>query len=348
MKFMEEVKKLEEILTATGWSQATLAGMIEVSAKSLNSWLNGKSAPQKKRAKKIDEVYDKVMRPSKTKIFETQNNFDTKILKGILLEEQAKEDAGDKTKRMRAKRKKYFDGKIVARKLEENNYSRIILFPSRDGEDEDEWYKVGGNSVLFYKYYIGPRMGRKPVIHDDTDMQQRFKNGIAIIHWGEKFVEDVQKVGCVVQRSEFGLIIATMDKKFSPKEVEEIQNREKRDKDKVQKMITPKENFPDIYGLIRNLAQILPPKVKKMDGAYREVFGNRLLTAVAELYKIYFKMGNGRIERFEALQKMQVQMDDIAAILAIVDENKLFDLATRVRVGETLVDLKNTIVRRLV
>ena len=41
-------------------------------------------------------------------------------------------------------------------------------------------------------------------------------------------------------------------------------------------------------------------------------------------------------------------MDDIAAILAIVDENKLFDLATRVRVGETLVDLKNTIVRRLV
>lgn len=347
MKFMKEVKKLEEILTATGWSQATLAGMIKVSPKSLNSWLNGKSVPQKKRIKIINEVYVRVINTSKTKIPEAQNNFDTKILRGILIEEQAKEDIGGKTKEMRAKRKKYFDGKIVARKLEENNYGRIILFPSRDGEDEDEWYKVGGNSVLFYKYYMGPRMGRKPVIRDDTDMQYRFKNGIAIVHWGEKFMEDVRRIGLVVQRSEFGLIIADLDKKFSPKEAEEMQNREKNDKAKVQKMIIPKENFPDIYGLIRNLAQILPPKVKKMDGAYREVFGNSLLTAVAELYKIYFKMGNGRIEKSIALGGMLMQMDNVAAILAIADENKLFDLVTRVRIGETLVDLKNTLAKRL-
>ena len=85
MKFMEEVKKLEEILTATGWSQATLAGMIKVSPKSLNSWLNGKSVPQKKRIKIINEVYARVINTNKTKIPEAQNNFDTKILNSELL-----------------------------------------------------------------------------------------------------------------------------------------------------------------------------------------------------------------------------------------------------------------------
>ena len=58
-------------------------------------------------------------------------------------------------------------------------------------------------------------------------------------------------------------------------------------------------------------------------------------------------MGNGRIEKSIALGEMLMQMDNVAAILAIADENKLFDLVTRVRIGETLVDLKNTLAKRL-
>jgi hypothetical protein len=77
------------------------------------------------------------------------------------------------------------------------------------------------------------------------------------------------------------------------------------------------------------------------------VSGNNLLVAVAEMYKIYFKMGNGRIEKNVALEVMLLQMDNVAAMLAIMDENKLFDLVTRVRIGETLVDLKNTVAKRL-
>lgn len=54
-------KKLQKILSATGWSQEFLASKLETSFVTLNSWINGKSEPRDSAKQKIDLVYTEVL-----------------------------------------------------------------------------------------------------------------------------------------------------------------------------------------------------------------------------------------------------------------------------------------------
>lgn len=91
--------------------------------------------------------------------------------------------------------KHYYKTKRFAKILEEDNTSKLILFPSANGQ-KDEWLKLGGNSALFYKYLIAPRLNKKPpTIRPDTDLQHRFKDGIISIHWKNQFIENLTKIG---------------------------------------------------------------------------------------------------------------------------------------------------------
>ena len=50
-------KKLQRILTESGWSQEVLAGKLGVSFVTLNSWVNGRSEPRKKILPEIESLY---------------------------------------------------------------------------------------------------------------------------------------------------------------------------------------------------------------------------------------------------------------------------------------------------
>ena len=93
--------------------------------------------------------------------------------------------------------------------------------------------------------------------------------------------------------------------------------------------------------------QILTPKIKKMDTVYREVFGKDMLEILVKMVEVYFRMANGRMVVELAREEMLGCVDDMTALLAIMDENQLFDLVTRTRIGETLIDIKLAIKRRL-
>ncbi|MBR2998462.1 hypothetical protein IKF34_01640 [Candidatus Saccharibacteria bacterium] len=93
--------------------------------------------------------------------------------------------------------KQYFKTKQIAKIMEEDNNSKLIIFPSVETKGEkDEWLKIGGNSALFYKYLIAPRLGKKPpTIRPDTDLKHRFKDGIISVHWKNTFLNNLSKIG---------------------------------------------------------------------------------------------------------------------------------------------------------
>lgn len=53
--------KLQKIIAATGWSQESLAGKLETSFVTLNSWVNNKSTPRETAKEKIDLIFADVM-----------------------------------------------------------------------------------------------------------------------------------------------------------------------------------------------------------------------------------------------------------------------------------------------
>ena len=125
---------------------------------------------------------------------ESSQNLTKKELSGILLESQSGKEMDEGDKLNDERYREYYNGKVIALALEDKNNSRLILYPSLSGT-KDEWYKMGGNSALFYKYIVGPRLKKKPVIRKDNDLRHRFKHGIVAIHWGDKFMKDVALLG---------------------------------------------------------------------------------------------------------------------------------------------------------
>ena len=352
--------RLRAVMRANKWSQVETAAQIGVAQKTLSFWLTGKTQPVIEKVRVIEEFCNKNEQSNRksnksnrigNKSNKTGNKgndeeFTTKVLKGILLESQAGKEFDERDKISQDKHREYYNGKMIALSLEEKNNSRLILYPSLSGT-KDEWYKMGGQSALFYKYIVGPRLKKKPVIRKDNDLRHRFKHGIVSVHWGEKFMKDAATIGLAVKKIDYGLIIVEMERVYTASEIMEMHKREQEDAEKVKKMIMPARNYPDIYALIRQLSQILPVKVKKMDGAYREVFGKMMLEILTNLNKIYFRMANGRMRAEVAREEMLGQIDDMTAMLAIMDENQLFDVTTRTRIGETIVDMKMTIKKRL-
>lgn len=349
--------RVRVVMRTNKWSQVEMAKKIGVTQKTLSFWLTGRTRPVIEKVRVIEELCNKYEQSNRksnkgNKVGNKENNesnkeeITDKILKGILLEAKTGREMDESDKQDNNKHKEYYNGKVIALALEEKNNSRLILYPSLAGV-EDEWYKMGGQSALFYKYIVGPRLKKKPVIRKDNDIKHRFRHGVVSVHWGEKFIKDVETIGLVVKKMEYGLIVAEMEREYTMNEIKEMKKREQQDGERVKKMIMPVKNYPDIYGLMRQLAQILPPKIKKMDVVYRESFGKTMLDVLTNMHKVYFRMANGRMPVALAREEMLGQVDDITALLAIIDENQMFDLVTRTRIGETLVDIKTIIKKRL-
>lgn len=193
------LNRLRAVMRANKWSQVETAAQIGVTQKTLSFWLTGKTQPAIEKVRVIEEFCNKNEQSNRksnksnrigNKSNKTGNKgndeeFTTKVLKGILLESQAGKEFDERDKISQDKHREYYNGKMIALSLEEKNNSRLILYPSLSGT-KDEWYKMGGQSALFYKYIVGPRLKKKPVIRKDNDLRHRFKHGIVSVHWGEK------------------------------------------------------------------------------------------------------------------------------------------------------------------
>lgn len=289
---------------------------------SSNSKSNQKAKRKTKKEKELDEIVQTIE------------------LQQVLFESEYKDENAERRKVEEDVIKRYYDTKTVVMKLEEKNNVRVYAFPSLNGKD-DEWYKIGGKSALYYKYFLGPRMGRKSVkIHKDTDARVRFRHGTSSVHFGDKFIEAAAKVGYKAMRTKMGIIVVDLEKPFSVQEIKAMAETEKEDGEKLQLMLEPAENMPSLYAKIRELAIVITPKIQKMNAVYREVYGNNFLKITADLFQIYFRVANGREDKETGKNLLLKKVDDMTGMIALVDEIELFDQATRTRFGDRLVDVR--------
>ncbi len=273
----------------------------------------------------------------------------SKTLRDIIQEEGANQQFTEEDKTNNEKYRKYYDAKIVAMKLEQVNDSKLILFPSLNEGNEQEWYKMGGNSALFYKNVIGPRMGRKDIkIRKDSDMNHRFTGGVTSVHWKQKFIEKMIQLGYErFEENELGILFFDLETKFSPNEIEGFREQEKRNKARVNQMVLPKNAYPELYGLFLQLARLLPPKIKRLHPAYRDMFQTEFITNLIKISKNYTRMANGEVGKSIALDGIVDASNSLLALLIIIAENGLFGIAECAKIGEILVDLKATAERCL-
>lgn len=324
--------KLWEIIRVKKWKQKELAGKLNVSEKTMSFWINGKKRPSESKEREISLLYND--------IFSQENQVSRVDL--TIQDYQSREGLDETEKTFTIKEKDYYAAKCYVLSLEKDNRRYIFLYPSM-GKETDGWYKVGGKSLIFYKNLLAPRLGREAKIRDDTDRAHRFKNGIASIRWGNKLMEEAESLGYSATRTKFGVIEIDLLKDFADSEIKGMLGVVLDERNRVKKLVKPKENYPDLMMAMNKLTQVLPSKIKKLDATYREIWGEELLLPMVELNKIYFRFANGRMEKRDAKAEMLERTDDISAMIYMMDECGMLNITARTRLGENVVDIRRRI-----
>lgn len=136
-------------------------------------------------------------------------------------------------------KKHYYEVKGAVLVLEEKNNDTVYLFPSSTGA-KGEWYRIGGHSALFYKYFLGPRIGRKDVrIRKDTDVRMVFRHGVASVHHGDRFMYRVKELGYKVKEDRLGMIVVELGKTFTMSEIKNMGETARSELEQVQLILQP-------------------------------------------------------------------------------------------------------------
>ena len=323
--------KLIEIMRVKKWNQKALAGKLGVSQKTVSFWINNKKRPSILHEQKIEELYNSLMKTAVSADVPEE-----------LIDFQVHAEFDETEKSFSIDEKDYYDAKCYVIAKEKGNNRYIYLYPSI-GSEVDGWYKVGGRSLLFYKCVLAPRLKREARLRDDTDKSYRFTHGIASVRWGNKLMEEAVRLGYEASRVQYGIIVIDLKKEFTDSEIKEMNEAIRVEKNRVKTIIKPKNNYPKLMVAMNKLVQVLPSKVKKLDASYRHILGKELLQPMAELLKIYFRFANGRMEKRDAKIEMLEGVDDLSAMIYLMDEAGMLNLTARTRMGENVVSIRNAI-----
>lgn len=240
----------------------------------------------------------------------------------------------------------YYERKRIAMVMEENNNSKIIAIPSLNKNAKDEWLKLGGNSAYFYKYFVAPRLNKKPpTIHQDTDFNHRFKSGIIAVHWKDAFIKNMKSLK-LEPTEESGLLIFQLSHKYTKAEIKKLHAKENAANEKINQLLKPKITIPELYNQFLILAQTLPNKIRKLDIFYRQFYGAQMNNILIKLFENYIELSEGG-DKDKIKQHLILYINHLNAILIILNENHALDNSTVERLGTLMVDIRNSITRNL-
>lgn len=160
-------------------------------------------------------------------------------------------------------------------------------------------------------------------------------------------MEEAKTFGYTAEKLQYGVIVIGLDKEFTDAEIHSMNEAVKAEKRRVQKMVKPKNNYPELMVAMNKLIQVLPSKVKKLDASYREVWGQELLQPMIEMTKIYFRFANGRMTKRDTKLEMLERVDDLMAMIYMMDECSMLNITVRTRLGENTVEIRKQIEENL-
>ena len=243
------------------------------------------------------------------------------------------------------KKQKYEKVKAEVKRLEEKNFSHLILF--RSGE---EWMKMAGNSLLIYYYLIAPTINVKPNLQPDTDYTETiFPGGVLSFRGTAALEKKLKKADVLKGKKEAGeLVVYELNFRASTEEIEKCRGEMKYDQERALSVLRPATVLaPDIYDSLRHIQKRVFEVVRKMSVFERDYNGNLIAEYSRKMIKYYMMINNGAIEEPEGWKK--ILETDTLLIMEIVfaTELKEWRQDVAISIGSELIEVKRAVERRL-
>ena len=138
-------------------------------------------------------------------------------------------------------------------------------------------------------------------------------------------------------------MIFKLVREYPKDEIREMLKQEQAKLDSLNKLLYAEVLFPDIHRQLIELKRMMPAKVKNMDKTYRDVVGIRMVDSLMGLVRNYTGMAHGDVEPKAAAGKMMLELDMMLAEISILNELKLWEVSTCMRIASTVVMMRQLI-----
>lgn len=267
------------------------------------------------------------------------------------------EDAKSEKQR---KQDEYREIKAHAKKLETNNFRKLIAFPAeakprpgeerldKNGEEKRVWYKLGNFSALCYVYELGPRMGKKNLrVRVDKDQHTTIMQYIVYINDLGALKANMKRLGYEVKKEYAdGIVEFDLKTKYSKEDVKRWQRVEKEQQSRLNELILPKNVLPELGGQIVELTAVTLPRFKKMNKLYIDVAGMEVIRTPIEMEKLYHRYAGGLMTDEEFCSEMILLCFNAKSnILTLVEMRDGLSKEGAMDIGERLTLIQETVRR---
>lgn len=237
--------------------------------------------------------------------------------------------------------KVYIEYKKKAMNFEGKNLSHLLFLRSTNG-----FYKILGNSLLFYAFEIAPKLGMEARIYSDGDYEAKSEDGVISLRSLDSVVSGITKLGAkqAKTRDKTGnIIIYKLPWEYTSDQIEKYRGQSTYKLQKYNHIIMVENVIPVLLFHIDDLLKAIYENVRRMEPVARETLGDMMVILAAEMKRIYIEMANGRISLEQGLNAMMTRVNKLKSQIKIVVDLKIWNARIYARIGDILIKIQDVI-----
>ncbi len=244
-----------------------------------------------------------------------------------------------KKKKLAAKTE-YLQRKKAVIGREKNNYDKIILFRSLD-----DWWKIVGRSVVYYRHIVGPRTGVERKIIEDTDFDYPSPTGVISVKDPDQFFELALERGGFKESKDGNEDFRALElsNKVSDEAYNKMAEIDDKDWEIAENMILPRVVWPELKVKSERLAREIREATRTFPKDIAVTLGNRIFGYVLDLEEGINRAAKGFVEPVEALEAMLEAAGGIGGDMLVVINLRCLRMGRIQRIAELLTRVEQLI-----
>ena len=252
-----------------------------------------------------------------------------------------KEERQQKAEESRALRARSEKIKKKVFEFEKRNRSKLILFVSTGG-----FWKMGGNSALFFYHVIAPRIKADAKIKPDRDFYSNFPHGVISFKDIDGLERKLKIIDVKLKTRSEDVIIFELNETFSDEEIERLEKIEKVKREKINTILDVKNSKAGLFVELKNFHESVFIIVRKMESGVREIIGKEFYEQVLGIFENYFFATKDDLWS-EYMLKIYQNLPEIKIKLKIMQELNLIDVDKCLALAQRLGNIEKLVLEEL-
>lgn len=262
-------------------------------------------------------------------------------------EKKVKKERAAKAEAKRKSKYEYRERKKKVAEMEQENNRYIYIFRT----DNEKWWKIGWNSLLFYRYVVAKRIKREAHVNPDQDYGIKSPTGIISLRDETigTLIESMKelKYKYLEKKSREHLVVMDLTYDVPEEDIKRYKNAEEAKLEYMNRLVPVVMSMPELESGLVEITKQMHTIFNRMPVQDRETYGNNMMELTLSSMRTYYYMTHDNLTPERALRMIKQDMLKFRAYLHTEMRVDLISRDAAVKLSTNVVEVERKIKSRL-